>query len=67
MARLELHEWYRQFQKLKAQNPDAILLYRLGDFYEAFDDDAKLIAQLLDVTLTRKDYAIDKNQKSKGD
>ncbi len=61
MARIELHEWYRQYQKLKAQNPDAILLYRLGDFYEAFDDDAKLIAELLEVTLTRKDYAVDKS------
>jgi DNA mismatch repair protein MutS len=62
MAKLELHEWYRQYQKLKAQNPDAILLYRLGDFYETFDDDAKLVAELLDVTLTRKDYAVDKSK-----
>lgn len=67
MARIELHEWYRQFQKLKAQHPDAILLYRLGDFYEAFDDDAKLIAEVLEVTLTRKDYAVDKSQKAKSD
>lgn len=62
MAKIELHEWYRQYQKLKAQNPDAILLYRLGDFYETFDDDAKLVAELLDVTLTRKDYAVDKTR-----
>ncbi len=57
MARIELHEWYQQFLELKAQQPDTILLYRLGDFYEAFDDDAKLLAELLKVTLTRKDYA----------
>lgn len=37
MVKTELHEWYRQFQQLKAEHPDAILLYRLGDFYEAFD------------------------------
>ncbi len=61
MTRIELHEWYQQYQRLKAQNPDAILLYRLGDFYETFDDDAKLVAELLDVTLTRKDYAVDKS------
>ncbi len=67
MAKIELHDWYRQFQQLKAQHPDAILLYRLGDFYEAFDDDAKLIAELLDVTLTRKDYAVDKSRKDKSE
>lgn len=61
MTKIELHGWYQQYQRLKAQNPDAILLYRLGDFYETFDDDAKLVAELLDVTLTRKDYAIDKS------
>ncbi len=63
MAKLDLHVWYRQYQKLKEQNPDAILLYRLGDFYEVFDDDAKLVAELLDVTLTRKDYASEKTAK----
>ncbi|NJN65255.1 MAG: DNA mismatch repair protein MutS [Chloroflexaceae bacterium] len=60
MAKTDLHVWYRQYQKLKAQNPDAILLYRLGDFYEVFDDDAKLVAELLDVTLTRKECATEK-------
>ncbi|PDW03500.1 DNA mismatch repair protein MutS [Candidatus Viridilinea mediisalina] len=62
MAKLELHAWYRQFRKLKDQAADAILLFRFGDFYETFDDDAKLIAELLDVTLTRKDYAVDRSQ-----
>lgn len=62
MAKTELHEWYRQYLKLKAQHTDAILLYRLGDFYETFDDDAKLIAELLDVTLTRKEHAVDKSK-----
>ena len=54
---LTLHKWYIQFRELKASQPDAVLLYRLGDFYEAFDDDAKLVAELLDVTLTYKEFA----------
>lgn len=62
MSRIKLHDWYRQYQKLKASVPDAILLYRLGEFYETFDDDAKLAAELLDVTLTRKDYATDESR-----
>lgn len=62
MARIEIHAWYRQYRKLKDQAADAILLFRFGDFYETFDDDAKLIAELLDVTLTRKDYAVDKSR-----
>ncbi len=60
MAAIELHAWYRQYRKLKEEAADAILLFRFGDFYETFDDDAKLIAELLDVTLTRKEYAVDK-------
>ncbi len=62
MAKIQVHAWYRQYQQLKAQAPGAVLFFRFGDFYETFDDDAKLIAELLDVTLTRKDYAVDKNQ-----
>ncbi|NNJ09215.1 DNA mismatch repair protein MutS [Chloroflexales bacterium ZM16-3] len=62
MAKVEIHAWYRQYRKLKAEAEDAILLFRFGDFYETFDDDAKLIAELLDVTLTRKDFAVDKSQ-----
>ncbi len=60
MAGIELHSWYRQYRKLKDEAADAILLFRFGDFYETFDDDAKLIAELLDVTLTRKEYAVDR-------
>src|SRR5690349_6345658 len=43
---LDLHDWYKQYRALKASSPDAVLLYRMGDFYEAFDDDAKLAADL---------------------
>jgi DNA mismatch repair protein MutS len=61
MSKVTLHNWYRQYQQLKAQAADAVLFFRFGDFYETFDDDAKLIAALLDVTLTRKEYAVDKS------
>ncbi len=43
---------YRQYLELKRQHPDAILLFRLGDFYEAFDEDAKILARELDLVLT---------------
>ena len=44
----------RQYLELKARYPDAILLFRLGDFYETFDEDAKLVAEELDIALTSK-------------
>jgi DNA mismatch repair protein MutS len=60
-----LHDWYIQYRVLKAAHPDSVLLYRLGDFYETFDDDAKLIADLLEVTLTHRPFATPKGSKSK--
>lgn len=60
----DLVNWYIQYRELKAGHPDAVLLYRLGDFYEAFDDDAKLIADLLEVTLTYKKFANHKKTKA---
>ncbi|MDQ3321421.1 MAG: DNA mismatch repair protein MutS [Acidobacteriota bacterium] len=44
----------RQYLEIKAKHQNAILLFRLGDFYEAFDDDAKLLSRELDITLTSK-------------
>jgi DNA mismatch repair protein MutS len=44
-----------QYLRLKSRYPDAILFFRLGDFYETFDDDAKLIAKELEITLTGRD------------
>ena len=44
----------RQYLEIKANHQDAILLFRLGDFYEAFDDDARLLARELDIVLTSK-------------
>ena len=43
-----------QYLRLKAGHPDALLLYRMGDFYELFYDDAKRVAQLLGITLTQR-------------
>ena len=44
----------RQYLEIKAKHKDAILLFRLGDFYEAFDDDARIIAKELDIVLTSR-------------
>ncbi|MCY3685643.1 MAG: DNA mismatch repair protein MutS [Chloroflexi bacterium] len=44
----------RQYLDLKARHPDAILLFRLGDFYETFDEDAKVVSEALDIALTSK-------------
>src|SRR5438874_11758361 len=45
----------RQYLELKRRQPDAILLFRLGDFYETFEDDAHLAARVLDITLTSRE------------
>jgi DNA mismatch repair protein MutS len=45
----------RQYLELKARHPDAILFFRLGDFYETFDDDARVVARTLDIVLTGRD------------
>src|ERR1044071_774226 len=44
----------RQYLDIKRRHADAILLFRIGDFYEAFDDDARLLARELDIVLTSK-------------
>lgn len=43
---------YSQYLNLKRQYPDCVLLFRLGDFYEAFENDAKTISKVLGITLT---------------
>lgn len=43
-----------QYLALKAQHPDILLFYRMGDFYELFYDDAKKASQLLDISLTQR-------------
>jgi len=44
----------RQYLDFKAQYPDAVVFFRMGDFYECFDDDAELVARELDITLTAR-------------
>ena len=51
----ELTPMKRQYNAIKEQNQDCILFFRLGDFYEMFDDDAKVAARELDLTLTTRD------------
>ncbi len=58
----ELTPMMKQFFDLKAKHPDALLLFRCGDFYETYCDDATDAAQILGITLTRRN-----NGAAKGD
>ncbi len=44
----------RQYYKIKARYPNAILLFRMGDFYETFDEDAHIVSRVLGITLTKR-------------
>lgn len=44
----------RQYFQIKQKHPDAILLFRVGDFYETFVEDAVEAARILGITLTRR-------------
>ena len=44
----------KQFLSLKAKHPDALLLFRCGDFYETYCDDAVTASRILGITLTRR-------------
>jgi DNA mismatch repair protein MutS len=44
----------RQYLEIKKQYPDAILFFRLGDFYETFDEDAEIVSSVLDIVLTSR-------------
>ena len=50
----------QQYLRIKAEYPDMLLLYRMGDFYELFFDDAKHASRLLDLTLTHRGQSADK-------
>ena len=52
----ELTPMMKQYLEIKKDNPDSILFFRLGDFYEMFADDAKLASRELDLTLTSRDH-----------
>ena len=44
----------KQYLQIKSQHPDAIVFFRLGDFYETFDEDAEVAARELDIVLTSR-------------
>ena len=44
----------RQFWEVKKNHPDSILLFRMGDFYETFEEDAKITSKILGITLTKR-------------
>lgn len=44
----------RQYRKIKSRYPNAILLFRMGDFYETFDEDAHIVSRVLGITLTKR-------------
>ena len=50
----ELTPMMKQFYDLKAKHPDAMLLFRCGDFYETYNDDAVVAADILGITLTKR-------------
>ena len=64
MAKEELTPMQRQYQEMKARNKDCILFFRLGDFYEMFNEDAKLAARELDLTLTSRDRSKPKEEQT---
>ena len=43
-----------QYGKIKAEHPDTVLLFRMGDFFETFEEDAKITAKVLGITLTKR-------------
>jgi DNA mismatch repair protein MutS len=49
----------KQYRQIKARYPDALVLYRLGDFYELFESDAELVARQLGLVLTQRRFAKD--------
>ena len=60
----EMTPMKRQYYEIKEQNQDCILFFRLGDFYEMFDEDAKLAARELDLTLTTRDRGKPKEEQT---
>ena len=60
----ELTPMQRQYQDIKERNQDCILFFRLGDFYEMFNEDAKVAARELDLTLTTRDRGKPKEEQT---
>ncbi len=60
----ELTPMQRQYHAIKERNQDCILFFRLGDFYEMFDEDASIAARELDLTLTTRDRGKPKEEQT---
>ena len=60
----ELTPMQRQYHEIKEQNRDSILFFRLGDFYEMFDEDARIASRELDLTLTTRDRSKPKEEQT---
>ena len=60
----ELMPMMQQYREIKSRNPDCLLFFRLGDFYEMFDEDARLASRELDLTLTTRDRGKDKEEQT---
>ena len=60
----ELTPMQKQYREIKAQNQDCILFFRLGDFYEMFNEDAQVAARELDLTLTTRDRSKPKEEQT---
>ena len=56
----ELTPMMKQFFDLKAKHPDAVLLFRCGDFYETYCEDAVTAAKILGITLTHRNNGYNK-------
>ncbi len=54
MAQIAQTPLMKQYEEMKKKHPDAILLFRVGDFYESFSDDAIATSEILGITLTRR-------------
>lgn len=59
MKQKKLTPMLKQFMQIKEKHPDKLLLFRMGDFYETFFDDAKTAAKILGITLTARDKKAD--------
>ncbi len=60
----EMTPMKRQYYEIKERNQDSLLFFRLGDFYEMFDEDARLAAKELDLTLTTRDRGKPKEEQT---
>ena len=54
----------KQYLEIKREHPDALLFFRLGDFYELFDEDAIIASRELEITLTSRDRGVPEEEQT---